>query len=145
MSITATSLQHLRIDFRNSCDIDNILYQAGFLNTIYLESDVGKPEYSLQEEGDNNGENDFIESFQKWEKFYRIEVKVPEYMVDTLTMLPLHDYIYIWLQNGANGLVKDIDISPPAWETEGCHATMEIKFTLDSIVKTQCCKNYTLI
>lgn len=145
MSIQAQQLQHIRLEWSNTCDIDNILYQTGFVNQIYLWADVGKPTYKLTEEGSNNGDEDFIRNFQKWEKMYKLELKVPEFILETLSMIPLHDQITIFLQNGTNARIKELTIGEPSWETEGCFASVIIEFMIDSIVKTKCCSNQLLI
>jgi hypothetical protein len=145
MSLQAEKLEHIRLEWSNTCDLSNILYQTGFINQIYLLADVGKPSYNLTEEGDNNGDNEFVKSFQKWEKTHKIELLVPEFILETLSLIPLHDQITIFLQNGTGARVKDMTISEPAWQTAGCFANVIIEFTIDYIIKTKCCNNQILI
>jgi hypothetical protein len=145
MSITVTTLDYIRLEWTNSCDIDDILYQTGYTNQLYLQVDVGKPIYRLTEEGDENGNKEFIKSFQKWEKVYNIDLRVPEFMLESLTMIPLHDHVTLFLQNGQNAVIKDVVISEPVWETEGCFATVNMEFLIDSVIKTACCNDNVLI
>jgi len=76
---------------------------------------------------------------------YKIEVIVPEFILEALSMIPLHDQVTIFFQNGANARIKEMSISEPAWQVAGCFATITIEFTIDSIVKTKCCSNQILI
>jgi hypothetical protein len=136
---------YLVLEWGNSCDFGNILYQNGFVNRLYLDVDVANPSYPIEEEAQPDGNNDPHPVWQKWQKLYRFEDVVPEYMLDALTLIPMHDTIYISLKSGEAGKVKEISISEPDWdETLGHLARVTIEFSFDSIIKTACCENFDL-
>jgi hypothetical protein len=131
---------YIRLDWNNTCDLGNIYYGGSFVNTVFFEADIGEPEYSIKEEGHENEEGIFIAKIQKRIKSYKFEVFVPEYVVDALVLMPLHDNIFISLTNGLYySRIRNVEVTP-TWEFNGCMATVEIKFQQDDqVVKTGCC------
>lgn len=144
MSIVAPSICFIKLEWWNSCDIGDIIYQTDFAQWMYVKADVGKPIYSIQKEGSNDGFDEFIATFMKWKKTYKIRIIVNEPQLDALTLIPLHDNIWIYLQNGTNAKIKDLTISEPQWDNCGCHAVIDIEFTKDYLITTKCCVNKSI-
>lgn len=133
--------KYLKLKYRNSCDIDNLYYQdQNFYNILFLDADIGKPEYSVVAEGSENGDKEFMPTFQKVKKLYKIEVLAPEYLVDALTLLPLHDNITLYDKTGESSVIKNIVIEPE-WLDYDCFAKVTITFEQDYNSKTACCGN----
>jgi hypothetical protein len=132
------------IEFWNSCDLGNYLYQAHFKQRFYFEQTVGLPEYLKEEEGTTDGKKRFIPSFQKIKKIYQIDFGlVPEYMVDALQVMQLHDTKWIYLTDGGSGEMQDIELTVE-WERLGCYAQVKMKFSTEFINKTACCSDRSL-
>ena len=143
-------MDYLKIEYTNTYDfLERILYQKGFRQILYLDADVKKPEYPIEEEGVENGEKEFNPTFLKWQKRYQFEVYAPEFLVDALTTLPLHDNVWITFQNDESNLITDIDVDVD-WEdlgetekTHGCFAKVTVSFAVDYILVTACGENMT--
>jgi hypothetical protein len=138
------SNNYLILEWSNSCDFGDVLYQTGFRNQLYLDVDVANPTYPIEEEAQPDGDQMPHPIWQKWQKQYRFETLVPEYLLDALTMIPMHDSINIYLKSGEYGKVKEISISEPEWG-DGHLAKVIIEFSFDSIIKVACCDNYPLV
>lgn len=86
------------IEWFNSCNISDVVYQSlygsSFFNRIYVDGILSKPIYPFKEEGEEDGNNDLNILFQKWEKQSALMVaKCPEFIVDSLTAIRLHDTV----------------------------------------------------
>jgi len=135
---------YIIIEYSNSADFGNILYQNDFANKLYLDADVSKPEYELLEDGIENGDGEFIPTFQKWAKKYSIEFYAQEFLVDALTLMALHDQINVTLKNGESSNVTDIEIAYEWDSTIECWAKVTIKFSTSYITRTKCSENMSV-
>ncbi len=127
----------------NSCDVDNIYYRGGFTNYLYLdqEADVGRPADKLTEEGKENGERVFIPTFQKMQIIQTLQTGlIPNYVLESLFLLRMHDNIICQQPNGRGELVlKEPVIEADFQFEETCYADSIIKFVVQEIIKTGCC------
>jgi len=144
MSIILPNIDFIKLEWWNSCDIDDILYQTDFKQRMFLKCDVGKPVYPVDEEGSNDGDGEFTPTFQKWQKQYSLTFLIYEYQMDAISLIPLHDNIWITLQNGESAKIKDIVINEPSWSECGCFATLKIDYLID-YKTSNCCQNMVLI
>lgn len=71
----------MKIEYYNDCDAIDLLYQTGFRQVLHIDACLSEPTYVFDED--------------KWKKVYHFDVVAPEFMLDTLHTLPLHDYILI--------------------------------------------------
>lgn len=135
---------YLKIEYSNSCDLGNVYYQGGFINTIYLDTEIGAPEYKYEEEGEDNGDGVLIKTFEKLQKVYKFQVLVPEYMADALMFMALHDVITISYTNGLYSTSARNIIVNVTWDedTNSCMALVEVSFQQDDqVLKDNCCTN----
>ncbi len=141
----------LKIEYSNTKDFaGRVLYQNGFVNRIYLNTDVKRPTFPITEDGVENGNKDFIATFQKWEKRYSFTDHMAEYLVDAISLLPLHDSVWVTFKNGESNKIIDILVEVD-WDdigetekSEGCFATVIVSFAVESIKKTSCDENMTI-
>lgn len=144
------------LEWSNTCDINNTIYSntdCEFKNRLYLEEAVlSKPEYPIQEEGQNDGESNFKATFQKWEKKPDLIIgKCPEYLVDSLTAIRLHDTITLITPMRKGQVTNDDAIEIKSVETEitpvfnDCYSNVSVKLLLaDNYVDSACCNNNTI-
>lgn len=125
----------IKIEFWNSCNLD-IYYQNGFTQWFYLDSDLIAPDYELDQEGYEDGDQEFVPTFQKVKKKYNVEVILPEYLVHALTLMQLHDNIYVTRKTGET--VKLIDVSV-THEIIQCYYRVNISFSID-FLRSDCCQ-----
>jgi len=135
-------MNYLKLDWSNSCDLGRVYYSGGFTNTLYLDAEIGKPEYSIEEEGFENGDGVFIKTRERLIKNYKFEIVVPEYIADALVFMALHDNIRISYTNGLySSTVRNVKVNVN-WEdiTNSCLAIVEVSFQQDDqILKGNCC------
>lgn len=131
------------LEFYNTCDINGIMYQRGFHQRLFIDSDIVKPEYEIKEEGYEDGEMNFIRTFQKERKIFKLEWLVYEYMLDSIHTIPLHDNKILYLKNGEKEIIDNLQIEVD-WITSGV-AKLLLKFTTRYVIKTACCSNLGVI
>lgn len=135
--------QYLKLQWSNTCNLGRIYYDGDFRNMIYFDSEVGKPEYEYEVEEEYNSEGVLIATYQRLNKVYKFEVFVPEYIVDALQAMQLHDTITLTVINtGYTGTITNVKVDV-SWEdiTNECMALCTISFQQeDQIVKGSCCE-----
>ena len=74
----------------NGCDLGEIMYQTGYKNRIYIDSDTHNDAPTVEEEGSNDGAGNFIATTQKYIDNLSIEYICPRYLMDALTLMCIH-------------------------------------------------------
>lgn len=142
------------LEWSNECDIQDVIFQTvngcNYKNRIYLnEAIISKPEYPFKEEVQTDGNNDNIPVFQKWEKEIQFIIgKCPEYIVDAVTGIRLHDTISITkplrkeqIQAIESTLVKSVEYDI-AYIINDCFANVVLKMLVeDKYIDSACCTN----
>lgn len=106
-------------------------FSSGFKFKCWLNTQIGKPEYTFEEESTSRMGYTFIES-QVSKKIYKFTVLAPEYLCDALRIVRLC----------ANKAIrsKGLEYEPisfamePKWETQGDLAAVECEFETDNVV-----------
>lgn len=120
-------------------DIDNmgfddgaIDYEPPFKNVLYLCSELGKPEYIFEEEGEDR-DGFFFPEKQLSEKRYKFQFLAPEYLCDAMRVIRMADYVRIT----ANGQTYNCDtfLITVKWQTQGNLASVEAEFECDTVIK----------
>lgn len=121
-------------DFEFSTIPGSLYYplDQSYRNAIYLETELAKPEYIIDEIIDERDGFKFFEK-QLVKKTYRFSFLAPEYLCDALNLIPLHDFITI-LHDGKLFRVYDI-LFTPEWLEDGFYAKVEAEFSTDAIFK----------
>lgn len=135
---------YTKITFANPCDIGNVYYQTGFVQWIYLDAELSKPDFIDETEEDIDEEGNTLLTFQKLSKRYRLTAFVPEYIVNALKTLPMHDAVGLQYTDGTVSMdMKNIKVESEFDDDfNGCMATVAITFESDNvIVKSGCCVN----
>lgn len=107
-------------------------HSKNYKNTVYLATEVGKPSYEFEEEGDErNGY--FFASKQISKKKYHFQFLAPEYLCDALRLIRMHDYITI----DCNGITYQVDQMNVTvdWQTQGNIASVGIDFYCSTVAK----------
>lgn len=106
-------------------------FSDGFEFNCYLNTQVGKPEYSFEEEATQRMGYTYIES-QVSKKIYKFTFVAPEYLCDALRIIRLCDtkQIISKLQ-----IYEPLTFSmDPEWQEQGDLASVECEFETDNIV-----------
>lgn len=134
-------MSYLHIEYWNSVDLGEVLFQDGFKCKLYLDVEVERPDYNTTIESDLNGENREIPKFKKLEKVWKIpDLYMQEDLLDAFEFMQLCDNIEITLQTGET-IVCDWLRVEPSWEEKGCLAKCVVSFAEDYIIGGSCVEN----
>lgn len=124
----------IRIDYSNSRDLALPVGSIDFSNfkfTCYLDTIIGKPEYSYEEEATSRNGYTFIES-QVSKKTYRFTALAPEYLCDALRIVRLCNSKTIFSGGKTfEALTFGMDVK---WEEQGDLASIECDFETDTVI-----------
>lgn len=122
-------------------DVENLIFDAGqivyqnpgFRNVLYLCTELGKPEYKFEEEGEER-DGYFFPKKQISEKTYKCTILAPEYLCDVMRFIRMADCIRV---TDKYGRIYDCDtfLITPKWQTQGNLASVEIEFETATVVK----------
>jgi hypothetical protein len=136
--------KYLKFEYWNTCDLGNIYYQGGQHFIFYLDADVGEPIHEEVEEGQENGDGDFIPTYRRQMKRYRIRTGlIPDYLIDAIQRMKLHDHIELTFKSGEIEQIYNVDCEVE-WQFEkyAWQGTVTLTFDMDeSITVGACCDN----
>jgi hypothetical protein len=128
--------QYLKMSYWDEDDFihadGHIDYSIPYKNYVYLPTEVGKPEYPFEETAQKRDGHVFIEK-QISEKKYKFTFIAPEFLLDALRIVRMHDHIEI-LSKGETYDVETIIINPK-WQDQGDLASVEAEFECDTVIK----------
>lgn len=104
-----------------------------FHNVVYLATELGKPEYTFEEEGEKRDGYYYPEK-QISQKTYRFTALAPEYLLDVMRMAGMADHVFVTDKYGVR-YECDTFLMTPKWEEQGDLASVEMEFTTDSVMK----------
>lgn len=122
-------------------DKENLYFDSGmivyqnptFKNRLYLATELGKPDYTFEEEGETRNGYFFPEK-QLSEKTYKCTILAPEYLCDVMRFIRMADYVTVTDKYGRK-YDCDTFLITPKWQTQGDLASVEIEFETDTVVK----------
>lgn len=120
---------------------ENVVYEGGqivytetiYHNYLYFDTQVGKPDYKFEEEGENR-DGFFFPEKQLSEKVYKCHILAPEYLLDVMRLIRMADYVKITDRYG-RVYICDTFLITPEWQEQGDLASVEIEFETDTVVK----------
>jgi hypothetical protein len=122
-------------------DIEDFVFDAGrivyknpeFHNILYLCTQVGKPDYEFEEEGESRDGYFFAEK-RVSSKTYKCTITAPEYLCDVMRFIRMADYARV---TDTYGRIYDCDtfLITPEWQDQGNIASVEVEFTTDTAAK----------
>ena len=132
----------LKLEYWNTCDIGNVFYQGGQHFWFFLNADVGEAFHEITEDGQENGDGDFVPTYRRQIKRYLIRTELlPGYLIDALYFIRLHDNIYLTLKSGEVEKIQNVQIEHE-WQFEKYLATAVITFDMDEkVIVGACCDN----
>lgn len=120
---------------------ENVIYEGGqvvyvnptFHNRLYLCTELGKPDYNFEEEGESR-DGFFFPEKQLSEKVYKFTFLASEYLCDVMRLIRMADYIFMRDKYGRQ-YRADQFLMTPKWEEQGNLASVEVEFHTDTVVK----------
>lgn len=122
-------------------DLHNLEFSGGkiiyeptrFKNILYLCTELGKPDYKFDEEGESR-DGIFFPTKQLSEKVYKCTILAPEYLCDVMRFIRMADHVKITDKYGRE-YYPDSFLITPKWQGQGNLASVDIEFETDTIVK----------
>lgn len=122
-------------------DVENFVFDAGqivyqnpkFHNVLYLCTELGKPEYQFEEEGETR-DGYFFPEKQISGKTYRCMALAPEYLCDVMRFIRMSDKVFVTDKYGRQ-YDCDTFLITPKWQTQGDLASVEIEFETATVAK----------
>lgn len=114
-------------------DAGTIVYKnPAFKNILYLCTDIGKPEYIFEEEGETR-DGYFFPAKQISEKRYRFSFLASEYLLDVMRFIRMADFAEIEYNGQRYSL--DTFLITPEWEDNGDIASVQAEFDTATVAK----------
>ena len=107
--------------------------QPKFINTLYLNTQLGKPEYPFTEESEER-DGLLFPTKQYTEKTYKFTCLASEAMCDVMRLIRMADYIQVTDPYG-NKYDADQFLFTPTWQEQGNLASVECEFQTATIFK----------
>ena len=114
-------------------DAGTIVYTSPtYKNILYLCTDIGRPDYIFEEEGETR-DGYFFPTKQISEKRYRFSFLASEYLLDVMRFVRMADYAEIEYQGQRYSL--DTFLITPEWEGNGDIASVQAEFDTATVAK----------
>lgn len=134
-TVTNNVDDYLLIEYGNSYNFELkngiVDFSNNFKFKCYVNSQVGKPEYTFEEEATERMGYSFIES-QVSKKLYRFTFIAPEYLCDALRIVRLCENKKIFSKKQTYDLTT-FNMEPD-WQDQGDLAAVECEFETDTVV-----------
>lgn len=126
---------YLKLEYGNTHNLylknGMVDFSDNFKFRCYLSTQVGKPEYTFEEEATDRGGYSFIE-FQVSKKIYKFTFLAPEYLCDALRIVRMCDSKTV---TSKNKIYKAIDFGMEvSWEDQGDLASVVCEFETDNVI-----------
>lgn len=108
-----------------------ITFANNFHFKVFLESELGKPEYSFEEEATKRLGYNFIES-QISKKIYKFSAILPEYMCDALRVIRLCSNKILTSKGETHEMLSfEMEVD---WQEQGDLASVNCEFEVDNVL-----------
>lgn len=124
-------------------DVNNLRTDSGVIvykttknivrRTIYIATELGKPDYVFNEEGEDR-DGYFFPTVQLAEKVYRFVFVAPEFLCDVMQLIRLSDVVNVYDPYGVAYKCTSF-LMTPKWLVQGNLASVECEFKTNTIVK----------
>lgn len=122
-------------------DFENLVFEGGqivyknptFRNVLYLNTELGKPEYEFEEEGEER-DGYFFPEKQISVKKYKCNFVAPEYLCDVMRFIRMADTVLITDTLGRQ-YSCDTFLMTPEWQEQGNIAGVTVEFKTNTVVK----------
>lgn len=108
-----------------------VTFDSGFRFKLYLKSELGKPEYTFEEEATKRLGYNFVES-QVSKKTYKFNTIIPEFICDALRLVRLCSRKILRSKGEEYKMLTfDMDVN---WQDQGDLASVDCEFDVDNII-----------
>lgn len=138
VTLVAHTSPYLKVEWYDDADMvlegERIVYGSPrFINRLLFAAEVGKPEYTFTEEGEER-DGFYYPEKQLSEKRYKFVVLAPEYLCDVMRFIRMADHVRITDKYGRE-YYPDQFIMTPKWQEQGDLASVEVEFQTATVAK----------
>lgn len=138
--------QYMRIEYSNSCDIDPIIYKDNsWKNILYLDTFVHVAEPEIEEDGERDGSDQLIPTYQKLTVKYRFSVTVPDFVKIAITSMQMHDNVAMTSSNAIRSGKIDRMTTASTVESGGAYSTVDVIMEQLLMMKQSCCEEMVIL
>jgi hypothetical protein len=138
----------LKLEWWNDTDLRPIFYQdlslglPYFRNIVYLDTFVHTSEPEVLEEGEKDGDDKIVPTFQKAIVKYRVTDLVPDFLKVALVVMQMHDHVILTTPGGMETGEIDSIITNTQSEQGGGFSTVDIIYQEEiAMIKKGCGDN----
>lgn len=138
--------KYIKIQYWNSCDIDPIAYSNTlFKQLVYLDTFIHSSEPEIEEDGERDGQDQIVPTFQKMIVKYRFSIMVPDYMKIAIISMQMHDNVLLTTENGIRtGNIEKMTTSSTI-EASGAYSTVDVLLEQLLVSKDACCSEIPIV
>jgi hypothetical protein len=132
-------MAYFKIEHYSDCQVGEI--PANYHFWFYLDAEIGEPTEEYMEEGEEDGNKNFIPTFQKSIKKYFMEtVLIPSHLIDAIHRLKFFKYVTVTTPIGDIWTMKNIKTEVNYPFSNKTYGIMKIEFDIDEVLTiTGCC------
>ena len=133
---------YMKLEFWNGCDLNPIMYNGtNFKQILYLDTFIHTGDPEIEEDGERDGDDNLIPTFQKMTVKYRFTALVPDFVKIAIASLQIHEEVYLTTAKAIRtGKIERITTTSTT-ETGGAYSTIDVTLEQLIISKDSCCEN----
>lgn len=125
----------LKVEWKNSTDIAGLPYSLGFQQRLYLNAAIGQASYPYREEGDKDGNGEFVALSRSLAKSWEFDTQLlPDFLLDVIQSLTLHDSVSIGDHPAAIGIKAKVGLV----SEDACASSARLEFSEPAIFSNAC-------
>lgn len=134
--------QFVKLEFWNGCDLQPIMYNGiGWKQLMYLDTFIHTGEPEIEEDGERDGEDTLIPTFQKLTIKYKFSALVPDFLKIAITSMQIHEEVYLTTGNGVRtGKIERMTTTATV-ESGGAYSTVDVSLEQLIMSRDACCEN----
>lgn len=134
--------QFVKLEFWNGCDLQPIMYNAiNWKQLIYLDTFIHTGEPEIEEDGERDGDDTLIPTFQKMTIKYKFTSLVPDFLKIAITSMQIHEEVYLTTGNGVRtGKIERMTTTATV-ESGGAYSTVDVSLEQLIMSRDACCEN----
>lgn len=144
----AAQIPFLKLEWYNDSDLSPIFYNdivggiPRFRNVVYLDTFVHQSEPEIIADGEKDGYDETVETFQKCLLKYRITEIVPDFLKLAFVVMQMHDHVKLTTEYGLRSGEMHKLTTATTSEQGGAFSTVDILFEEDvAMIKKACATN----
>lgn len=130
------------IEWRSPCDLHGTYYRGGFQQKLFVDADLVKPEYPVEQSGGQDNDGYFVADVQRWEKRAVLSFPCSDFLADALFHASMACDFMLYPREGGTLVPESVAVSRKA--VTDCVSVVTLECLLKSVTVTHECGNMTV-